>query len=44
MEVLAEELAKDPLFKKVADHYLDYRKKFAVWGASQVMKPTYLGK
>ena len=44
MEVLAEESAKDPLFKKVADHYLDYRKKFSVWGASQVMKPTYLGK
>jgi TRAP-type mannitol/chloroaromatic compound transport system substrate-binding protein len=44
VEVLAEESAKDPLFKKVADHYLDYRKKFAVWGASQVMKPTYLDK
>ena len=44
LEVLAEELAKDPLFKKVADHYLDYRKKFSVWGASQVMKPSYLGK
>jgi TRAP-type mannitol/chloroaromatic compound transport system substrate-binding protein len=44
LEVLAEESAKDPLFKKVADHYLDYRKKFAVWGSSQVMKPTYLGK
>jgi TRAP-type mannitol/chloroaromatic compound transport system substrate-binding protein len=44
MEVLAEESAKDPLFKKVADHYLDYRKKFAVWGASQTMKPTYLAQ
>lgn len=44
MEVLAEESAKDPLFKKIADHYLDYRKKFAVWGSSQVMKPTYLDK
>ncbi len=44
LEVLAEELAKDPLFKKVADHYLDYRKKFAVWGSSQVMKPTYADK
>ena len=42
LEVLAEESAKDPLFKKVADHYLDYRKKFAVWGSSQAMKPTYL--
>jgi TRAP-type mannitol/chloroaromatic compound transport system substrate-binding protein len=39
--VLAEESAKDPVFKKVADHYLDYRKKFAVWGASQTMKATY---
>jgi TRAP-type mannitol/chloroaromatic compound transport system substrate-binding protein len=44
MEVLAEESAKDPLFKKVADHYLDYRKKFAVWGDSQIMKATYLGR
>jgi TRAP-type mannitol/chloroaromatic compound transport system substrate-binding protein len=44
VEVLAEESAKDALFKKVADHYLDYRKQFAVWGASQVMKPTYLDK
>ena len=26
LEVLAEESAKDPLFKKVADHYLDFRK------------------
>ncbi|MEK7687798.1 MAG: C4-dicarboxylate ABC transporter, partial [Pseudomonadota bacterium] len=44
LEVLAEESAKDPLFKKVADHYLGYRKKFAVWGDSQTMKPTYLSK
>lgn len=42
IEVLAEESAKDPLFKKVADHYLDYRKKFSIWGSSQSMKPTYL--
>lgn len=42
--MLAEVSAKDALFKKVADHYLDYRKKFAVWGKSQVMKPTYLEK
>ena len=41
LEVLAEESAKDPLFKKVADHYLDYRKKFSVWGNSQMMKATY---
>ena len=43
-EVLAEESAKDPLFKKVADHYLDFRKKYAIWGDSQAMKPTYLDK
>ena len=41
-EVLTEESAKDPLFKKVADHYTDYRKKFSVWGTSQQMKSTYL--
>jgi TRAP-type mannitol/chloroaromatic compound transport system substrate-binding protein len=42
LEVLAEDSAKDPLFKKVADHYLDFRKKYAVWGDSQYMKATYL--
>jgi TRAP-type mannitol/chloroaromatic compound transport system substrate-binding protein len=41
LEVIAEQSAKDPLFKKVADHYLDFRKKYAIWGESQVMKPTY---
>jgi len=43
-EVIQEESAKDPLFKKVADHYLDYRKKYAIWGDAQVVKPTYLDK
>jgi TRAP-type mannitol/chloroaromatic compound transport system substrate-binding protein len=43
-EVIKEESAKDPLFKKVADHYLDFRKRYAIWGESQVMKPTYLDK
>jgi TRAP-type mannitol/chloroaromatic compound transport system substrate-binding protein len=42
LEVIAEDSAKDQLFKKVADHYLDYRKKYAVWGKAQAMKPTYL--
>lgn len=42
LEVLKEEPDKDPPFKKIADHDLDYRKKYAVWGASQVIKPTYL--
>jgi TRAP-type mannitol/chloroaromatic compound transport system substrate-binding protein len=43
-EVLKEESAKDPLFKKVADHYLDFRKKYAIWGESQAMKASYLDK
>jgi TRAP-type mannitol/chloroaromatic compound transport system substrate-binding protein len=42
LEVVKEESAKDPLFKKVADHYLAYRKNFAIWGDSQIMKATYL--
>ena len=42
LEVIADESAKDPLFKKIADHYLDFRKKYAVWGDAQVIKPTYL--
>jgi TRAP-type mannitol/chloroaromatic compound transport system substrate-binding protein len=41
LEVIKEESATDPLFKKVADHFLDYRKKYAIWGESQVLKPTY---
>jgi TRAP-type mannitol/chloroaromatic compound transport system substrate-binding protein len=44
LEVIAEESAKDALFKKVADHYLDYRKRFALWGDAQYMKPSYLKK
>ena len=44
LEVIQEESAKDPLFKKVADHYLDFRKKYAIWGESQAMKASYLDK
>jgi len=43
-EVLQEESAKSPGFKKVADHYLAFRKNYAIWGDSQFMKPTYLTK
>jgi hypothetical protein len=39
--VIKEESAKDPIFKKVADHFLDFRKKYAIWGDAQVVKPTY---
>ena len=42
--MIQEESAKDPLFKKVADHYLDFRKKYAIWGESQAMKASYLDK
>ena len=41
LDVLKEESAKDPLFKKIADHYLDFRKRYSVWGESQAMKATY---
>jgi TRAP-type mannitol/chloroaromatic compound transport system substrate-binding protein len=41
LEVLAEQSEKDALFKKVADHYLNYRKNYALWGEAQVLKPTY---
>ena len=42
LEVIAEDSAKDPLFKKVADHYLAFRKNYAVWGEAQAMKPSYI--
>jgi len=41
LDVLAEESAKDPVFKKIADNYLDFRKRYAIWGDSQIMKGTY---
>jgi TRAP-type mannitol/chloroaromatic compound transport system substrate-binding protein len=44
LEVVAEESAKDPLFKKVADHYLAFRKEYALWGDAQYMKSTYIKK
>jgi TRAP-type mannitol/chloroaromatic compound transport system substrate-binding protein len=41
LEVLQERSAKDALFKKVADHYLNFRKEYKVWGDAQALKPTY---
>jgi len=41
LEVVAESSAKDPLFKKVADSYFDYRKNYKIWGDAQAMKATY---
>jgi TRAP-type mannitol/chloroaromatic compound transport system substrate-binding protein len=44
LEVLEQESAKDPLFKKVADHYLAWRKTYQIWGESQELKATYQKK
>jgi TRAP-type mannitol/chloroaromatic compound transport system substrate-binding protein len=44
LEVIQEESAKDPLFKKVADDYLAFRKKYKVWGDAQAMKASYTGQ
>ena len=41
LEVLAEESAKDPLFKKVADNYLAWREQYKIWGDAQALKTTY---
>ena len=41
-EVVEEDSAKDPLFKKVADSYYKFRKSYAIWGTAQALKPTYL--
>jgi len=42
LEVVAEESAKDPLFKKIADDYFAFRKEYQTWGQAQAMKATYL--
>jgi len=42
LEVLAEESAKDALFKKVADNYLAWRKQYKIWGDAQELKSTYM--
>lgn len=42
LEVLEEESAKDPLFKRVADSYLEFRNTYKIWGAAQALKPTYV--
>jgi len=42
LDVIAEDSATDPLFKRIADDYLAFRKNYALWGDAQVLKPTYL--
>jgi TRAP-type mannitol/chloroaromatic compound transport system substrate-binding protein len=43
-EVLAEQSAADPTFRKVADSYLAFRKVYKTWGDAQELKATYLSK
>jgi TRAP-type mannitol/chloroaromatic compound transport system substrate-binding protein len=40
-EVVKEESAKDPLFKKVADSFYSFREKYRKWGEAQALKATY---
>jgi TRAP-type mannitol/chloroaromatic compound transport system substrate-binding protein len=42
LEVVQEESAKDPLFKRISDDYLAFRAKYKIWGDAQAVKPTYL--
>jgi len=41
-EVVKEESAKDPLFKKVADNFYSFRAQYKVWADAQAIKNTYL--
>jgi len=41
-DVVAEDSASDPLFKKVADSYFSFRKDYKKWGDAQSLKATYL--
>jgi TRAP-type mannitol/chloroaromatic compound transport system substrate-binding protein len=41
VEVLEEQSAADPVFKKVADSYLAYREVYKPWGQAQFLKSTY---
>ena len=41
-EVVEEESAKDPVFKKVADSYFSYREEYKIWKDAQALEATYL--
>jgi TRAP-type mannitol/chloroaromatic compound transport system substrate-binding protein len=41
-EVVAEESAKDPFFKKVANSFYGFREEYKTWGDAQALKSTYL--
>lgn len=42
VEVVKEESAKDPAFKKIADNFYAFRKHYKPWGEAQYLAPTYL--
>ena len=42
MEVVKEESAKDPVFKRVSDSYFGFRAKYKIWKDAQMLKATYL--
>lgn len=41
LEVVEEQSAKDPLFKKIADSYFAFREQYKLWGDAQALKATY---
>ena len=41
-EVVAEESAKDPLFKAAAESYFAWRSVYKGWGDAQSLNSTYL--
>ncbi|HEU4644600.1 MAG TPA: TRAP transporter substrate-binding protein [Burkholderiales bacterium] len=41
-EVVKEESAKDPLFKKISDNFYAFRARYKVWGEAQMLNATYL--
>ncbi|GMQ76722.1 MAG: TRAP transporter substrate-binding protein [Gammaproteobacteria bacterium] len=41
-EVVKEESARDPLFKKIADSFYSFRDEYRGWGEAQALKSTYL--
>lgn len=41
-EVLQEQVAKDPLLKRVADNFYAFRERYKGWGEAQMLNATYL--
>jgi TRAP-type mannitol/chloroaromatic compound transport system substrate-binding protein len=44
LQVLEEQSAADPLFKKVADSYQAFREVYKTWGDAQFLRSTYLNE